>query len=85
MRGGWRVSSRPSGKARLDKIIYQCREGDLSLRAECRLAYLRWERAGRGNIVDQDVEIEAGAVMLAEADWDLHRIRTILEERPVMV
>lgn len=76
--------SRPIGKAKLNRLLNLCREGSLTDRARCNIAFDRWIRNASGSIEDAPVDVEVGSLLKAESDLNLERIRSLLERRPVL-
>lgn len=61
--------------------MHAARNGNLSIRVTCGEALRRWRIIGSCDISDSPIEVEAGALIEAENDWNLSAIRAILERR----
>lgn len=53
----------------------------MTLRAECKEALRRWRLKGFGELVDAEEAVEAGALLEAEFEHNLYRIRVGLENQ----
>lgn len=77
-----RGCSSKSAKVRRNQLLNECRNGNLTLRAECDIA---WRRALPQVLASDDfdisVEAEVGQLLEHEMRCDVHHVRVMLEQK----